>query len=98
MADLSDPARNTACYNQGVANTRFSISTDPAVQRAIKAHAEAAGMDVSSYMVAAAIAQMAADDAASAEFAPLDAENASALAKGAQRAPPPLPALDDLTA
>jgi uncharacterized protein (DUF1778 family) len=81
-----------------MANTRFSISTDPAIQRAIKAHAEAAGLDVSAYMVAAAIAQMAADDAASAVFAPLDAENASALAEAAETGPAPLPAFEDLTA
>jgi uncharacterized protein (DUF1778 family) len=81
-----------------VANTRFSISTDPAIRRAIKAHAEAAGLDVSAYMVAAAIAQMAADDTASAVFTPLDAENASALAEGADISPAPLPAFEDLTA
>jgi hypothetical protein len=80
-----------------MANTRFSISTDPAIQRAIKAHAEAAGMDVSAYMVAAATAQMAADDAASAVFAPLDAENASALAEAAEISPAPLPAFADLS-
>jgi hypothetical protein len=44
-----------------MANTRFTISTDPAIQAGIKAHAEAAGLDVPAYMVAAAIAQMAAD-------------------------------------
>jgi uncharacterized protein (DUF1778 family) len=80
-----------------MANTRFSISTDPGIQRAIKAHAEAAGLDVSAYMIAAAIAQMAADDVASAVFAPLDAENASALAEAAENSPPP-PAFEDLTA
>ncbi len=81
-----------------MANTRFSISTDPAIQRAIRAHAEAAGLDVSAYMVAAAIAQMTADDAASAVFTPLDAENASALAEAAEISPAPLPAFEDLTA
>jgi hypothetical protein len=81
-----------------VANTRFSISTDPAIQRAIKAHAEAAGLDVSAYIVAAAIAQMAADDAASAVFTPLDAENASALAEAEEISPTPLPSFEDLTA
>jgi hypothetical protein len=81
-----------------MANTRFSVSTDPAVQKAIKAHAESAGMDVSAYMVAAAIAQMAADDAASAVFAPLDAENASALAEAADISPLPPSAFEDLTA
>ena len=79
-------------------NTRFSISTDPAIQRAIKAHAEAAGLDVSAYMVAAAIAQMAADDAVSAVFTPLDAENAFALAAAAEISPAPIPAFEDLTA
>jgi hypothetical protein len=81
-----------------MANTRFSISTDPAIQGAIKAHAEAAGMDVSAYMIAAAVAQMAADDAASAVFARLDAENASALAEAAEVSSAPLPAFEDLTA
>ena len=55
-------------------------------------------MDVSAYMVAAATTQMAADDAASAVFAPLDAENASALSEAAQVSQAPLPALEDLTA
>lgn len=81
-----------------MANIRFSISTDPAIQGAIKAHAEAAGMDVSAYMVAAAVAQMAADDAASAVFASLDAENASALEEAAEISPVPLSAFEDLTA
>jgi hypothetical protein len=65
---------------------------------ACRAHAEAAGLDVSAYMVAAAIAQMAADDAASAVFHPLDAENASALAEAAEISQEPLPAFEDLTA
>lgn len=80
-----------------MANTRFTISTDPAIQAAIKAHAEAAGLDVSAYMVAAAIAQMASDDAASAVFAPLDGETATAMEEAATMSPPPLPAMEDLT-
>jgi hypothetical protein len=80
-----------------MANTRFTISTDPAIQAGIKAHAQAAGLDVSAYMVAAAIAQMAADDAASAVFAPLDAENAAAALQAATMAPLPAPAFKDLT-
>jgi hypothetical protein len=80
-----------------VANTRFTISTDPAIQAGIKAHAEAAGLDVSAYMVAAAIAQMAADDAVSAVFAPLDAENAAAALQAATMAGLPAPAFEDLT-
>jgi hypothetical protein len=81
-----------------MANTRFTISTDPAIQAGIKAHAEAAGLDVSAYMVAAAIAQMAADDAASAVFAPLDAENATAAMQAAAMAARPAPAFEELTA
>jgi hypothetical protein len=80
-----------------MANTRFSISTDPQVHAAIKAHADAAGLDVSSYMVAAAVAQMAADDAASAAFASLDADNAAALDEAAALQPSALPAFEDLT-
>ena len=90
--------RNTPCYAYCVTNTRFTISTAPGIQAAIRAHAEAAGLDVSAYMVAAAIAQMAADDAASAVFAPLDEENAAAMEEGATMSPPPLPAFEDLTA
>jgi hypothetical protein len=81
-----------------MANTRFTISTDPAIQAAIKAHAEAAGMDVSAYMVAAAIAQMAADDAASAVFAPLDAGSTAAMEEAATMSAPHMPAFEDLTA
>ena len=81
-----------------MANTRFTISTAPAIQAAIKAHAEAAGMDVSAYVIAAAIAQMAADDAASAVFAPLDAENEAATEEAAAISVPALPAFEDLTA
>ena len=80
-----------------MANTRFTISTDPAIQATIKIHAEAAGLDVSAYMVAAAIAQMAADDVASAVFAAIDAENAAAMDEGATMNPPLLPAFEDLT-
>jgi hypothetical protein len=81
-----------------MANMRFSISTDPQVHAAVKAHADAAGMDVSGYMVAAAVAQMAADDAAAAVFAPLDADNATALDEAAALETPSLPAFEDLTA
>ncbi|RFS86995.1 hypothetical protein D0T12_01690 [Actinomadura spongiicola] len=51
-------------------NKRFSISMDPQVHTAIKEHADATGLDISGYMVAAAVAQMAADAAAEAVFAP----------------------------
>jgi hypothetical protein len=72
-------------------NTRFTISTDPKIRSAIKAHAEAAGMDVSAYMIAAVIAQMARDDAASAVFASLDAQNQAALERAADLPEPDLP-------
>jgi hypothetical protein len=48
-------------------------------------------------MVAAAIAQMAADDAASAVFASLDAENAAAMEETATTSASPTPAFEDLT-
>ncbi len=79
-------------------NTRFTISTDPEVHSAIKAHADAAGLDVSAYMIAAAAAQIAADDAASAVFAPLDADNASAMRQSATLAMPDQPVFEDLSA
>jgi hypothetical protein len=47
-------------------------------------------MDVSAYMVAAAVAQMATDDAAAAVFAPLDAANAEALDAASTLQPPSL--------
>lgn len=43
------------------------------VAAAVKAHAEAAGMEVSAYMIAAVAAQMVRDDAAIGAFAVLDA-------------------------
>lgn len=90
--------RNTSCYADGMANTRFTISTDPEVHSAIKAHADAAGLDVSAYMIAAAVAQMAADDAAAAVFAPLDAEHAAALEQATALPAPELLAFEDLSA
>jgi hypothetical protein len=79
-------------------NTRFTISTDPEVQSAIRVHADAAGLDVSAYMIAAAAAQMAADDAASALFAPLDTENTTAMEQSAALGIPDAPAFEDLSA
>jgi len=52
---------------------------------------------VSAYMVAAAAAQMAADDAASAAFAPLDADNATALQQSTASTMSDLPAFADLS-
>ncbi len=79
-------------------NTRFTISTDPEVQSAIRAHADAAGLDVSAYTIAAAVAQMTADDAASAVFVPLDTDNASAMKQSTALTIPDLPAFEDLSA
>lgn len=78
-------------------NVRFTVSTASEVQAAIKAHAEAAGMDVSAYMVAAALAQMARDDAATATFAALDARNQAALDQGAGLPEENLPSLGSLS-
>ncbi|HEY1700296.1 MAG TPA: hypothetical protein VGG75_11350 [Trebonia sp.] len=79
-------------------NVRFTISTAPDVQAAIRAHAEAAGMDVSAYMIAAAAAQMARDDAAAASFAALDALNQAAIEAGAGEPDDELPSFEELSA
>jgi uncharacterized protein (DUF1778 family) len=79
-------------------NTRFTISTAPDVQAAIRRHAEAAGMDVSAYMIAAAVAQMARDDVATAAFAALDARNQAALEQAADIPEADLPSFAALTA
>ncbi|MCK9921851.1 hypothetical protein MXD61_08105 [Frankia sp. AgPm24] len=78
-------------------NIRFTISTASDVQAAIRAHAEAAGMDVSAYMIAAAVAQMARDDAAAATFAALDARNRTAAEQSTDVPEADLPSLDALT-
>ncbi|WP_018500519.1 hypothetical protein [Parafrankia discariae] len=79
-------------------NIRFTISTASDVQAAIRMHAEAAGMDVSAYMVAAAVAQMARDDAATATFAALDARNQAALEQTVDVSEADLPSFDALAA
>ena len=55
-------------------------------------------MDVSAYMIAAAAAQMARDDAATSAFAALDARNQAALAAGADIPEADLPSFTALTA
>jgi hypothetical protein len=79
-------------------NIRFTISTASDVQAAIRTHAETAGMDVSAYMIAAAVAQMALDDAATSAFATLDARNQGALAEAADIPEAGLPSFAALTA
>jgi hypothetical protein len=79
-------------------NIRFTISTASDVQAAIRTHAEAAGMDVSAYMIAAAVAQMSRDDAATSAFAVLDARNQAALEEAADIPEADLPSFAALTA
>ncbi len=55
-------------------------------------------MDVSAYMIAAAVAQMARDDAATLAFAALDARNQAALAEAADIPEADLPSFAALTA
>jgi hypothetical protein len=78
-------------------NIRFTISTASDVQAAIRTHAEAAGMDVSAYMIAAAVAQMARDDAATSAFAALDALNQVALEQSDDIPEADLPSFASLT-
>ncbi|MCM3885244.1 hypothetical protein, partial [Frankia sp. R82] len=54
-------------------------------------------MDVSAYMIAAAVAQMARDDAATATFAALDARNQVALEQAGGLPELDLPSFDALT-
>ena len=54
-------------------------------------------MDVSAYMIAAAVAQMARDDAATAAFAALDARNQAALEQAADIPEADLPSFAALT-
>ncbi|TCJ33024.1 hypothetical protein E0504_40315 [Parafrankia sp. BMG5.11] len=54
-------------------------------------------MDVSAYMIAAAVAQMARDDAAMAAFAALDARNQAAFEQAADLPEADPPSFDALT-
>jgi hypothetical protein len=56
---------------------RFSISMDDSVRASLKEHAEAMGIDVSSYVTAAVLRQMAEDAAVARRFAGIDAEIAA---------------------
>ncbi|HZU57553.1 MAG TPA: hypothetical protein VFA06_16910 [Actinocrinis sp.] len=57
---------------------RFSVSTDEETHAAIRAHAEAQGLDVSAYLMVAARLLMAQDDLVTARFADVDAAIAAA--------------------
>jgi hypothetical protein len=64
----------------GMGTRRFSISAREEIHDRIRAHADAAGVDISTYMIAAAIQQMIRDDQAAASFATIDAEIAAGTA------------------
>lgn len=59
---------------------RFSISTRDETHDRIRVHADAAGVDVSTYLIAAAVQQMIRDDQAAASFSTIDAEIAAGTA------------------
>jgi hypothetical protein len=63
---------------------RFSISAREEIHDRIRAHAHAAGVDISTYVIAAAIHQMIRDDQAAASFATIDAEIAAGTAGSGQ--------------
>jgi uncharacterized protein (DUF1778 family) len=67
-----------------MAKTRISISLDVEHAENIRAHAERAGMDISAFMVNAAIRQMAEIEASEAQFAHIDAMIAEAEAEAAK--------------
>ncbi|MEV0279881.1 hypothetical protein AB0I22_26300 [Streptomyces sp. NPDC050610] len=52
---------------------RFSVSMDPAVRASVKEHADAMGLDVSSYVTAAVLRQMTEDAVVTRRFAETDA-------------------------
>jgi len=61
-----------------MAKTRLSISLDEEQAERIRTYAERAGMDISSYLVSAAVHQMSLLDQAEAQFAHIDALTALA--------------------
>jgi hypothetical protein len=71
-----------------MAKTRISISLDAEQAERIRAHAERAGMDVSAYLVSAAVRQMTETDAMDARFASIDAV-IEAAEREAHELPPP---------
>jgi hypothetical protein len=59
---------------------RFSVSAREEIHDRIRGHADAAGVDISTYLIAAAVQQMIRDDKAAASFATIDAEIAAETA------------------
>lgn len=70
-----------------MAKVRISISLGSDEAERVRSHAERAGMDVSSYLVNAAIRQMAEADAADAAFAGVDALIADAEGRAERYGP-----------
>ena len=70
---------------------RFSVSAREEIHDRIRAHAEAAAADVSTYLIAAAIQQMIRDDQAAASFATIDSEITPGT-KGSAKVALPVPA------
>jgi hypothetical protein len=64
-----------------MAKTRLSISLDEEQAERIRAYAERAGMDISSFLVSGAVLQMSTLDQAEAQFAHIDALTAQAAAE-----------------
>jgi hypothetical protein len=78
-------------------NVRFTVSTASEMLAAIKEHAEAAGMDVSAYVIAAAAVQMKRDDTINATLAPLDEAYRAAMEAAASLPEEEEPAFEDLS-
>jgi hypothetical protein len=72
-----------------VAKTRISISLEPDQAERIRTHAERSGLDVSAYLVNAALRQMAEAEAIESQFARVDAMILAADAEGASLEPLP---------
>ncbi|MDT0346221.1 plasmid mobilization protein [Streptomyces litchfieldiae] len=60
-----------------MATKRFSISASPEIHTLIKNHADAAGLDVSAYVIAAALERIAEDERVRETFAEIDDEIAA---------------------
>ena len=80
-----------------MAKSRISISLEPHQADRIRAHAERAGLDVSAYLVNAAIRQMAEVEAIEAQFTAVDAVIAAAGAEDTSLEPLPETPPDALT-
>jgi hypothetical protein len=70
-----------------VAKTRISISLEQQQAERIRHHAERAGLDVSAYLVHAAVRQMAETEAIEAQFTSVDALITATEAEAARVSP-----------